>query len=324
LGRVTSIPNNGSIGRITLSLWLIPKLRSILEEEKFDIIHLHNPTCPLLPWIVIYLSNSINIGSFHAYYERSPGYWIAGRTILKPLVRRLQGRIAISEPAMECTNRFLPGHYRLIPHGVELKHFSDGVSPIEDLVDGKLNILFVGRLEKRKGVAYLIKAYEQVKRECPNSRLIIVGAAEKLGKIYEQQVRERELKDVIFAGYVSDTDLPRYYRTADIFCAPAIGKESFGMVLLEAMAAGKPIIASEIVGYSKVVTHGVEGLLVPPRDEEALAQAIISLLNDASLRHQMGTRGREKAEKHSWEHIVRQTMDYYLELLAERDGSEQD
>ncbi|MFC1979533.1 glycosyltransferase family 4 protein, partial [Chloroflexota bacterium] len=183
--------------------------------------------------------------------------------------------------------------------------------------DCKLNILFVGRLEKRKGLNYLLKAYKWVKEEFPESRLIIVGPGTRLRRKYEKEVRKRGFEDVIFVGYVSQDDLPRYYKTADIFCAPAIGWESFGIVLLEAMAAGKPVVASNIQGYASVVTHGVEGLLVPPKDEALLAQALISLMKDETLRQQMGARGRLKAEEYGWEHVAQRILDYYIRVLSE-------
>jgi phosphatidylinositol alpha-mannosyltransferase len=294
----------------------------VLEEERFDIIHIHEPSCPLLPWIVLRLSHSINVATFHSYYEHSVGYWV-GRPFLNRLFDRLDGRIAVSEPALRCITRYFPSHYRLIPHGIDLEYFSSGAYPIEELCDGKLNILFVSRLEKRKGLGYLLKAYEQVKAEFPPSRLIVVGPGNRLRRGYERKVRERKLKDVVFTGYVSSTDLPKYYRAADIFCAPAVGKESFGITLLEAMAAHKPIIASNIEGYSNVVTHGVEGLLVPPKDEEALAQALFSLFSDQALRHQMGVNGGIKAEAHSWGGIAQKIIDYYLELLQGKAGGEE-
>jgi len=218
---------------------------------------------------------------------------------------------------MEFARKHVPGYYTIIPNGVDLDHFSPNVSPIDEFCDGKVNILFVGRLEKRKGVSYLLKAYKRVKQEVSNSRLIIVGPGTRLRGKYERQVKRSGLKDVVFVGYVSYDELPRYYETADIFCAPAIGWESFGIILLEAMAMGKPIVASNIDGYASLVTHGVEGLLVPPKDEEMLAQALITLMANESLRQEMGARGRVKAADYSWEHITRRVLNYYVRVLSE-------
>ena len=145
-----------------------------------------------------------------------------------------------------------------------------------------------------------------------------MGAGDKRRKKYEKEIRERGLDDVVFTGYVSDEELTRYYRTADLFCAPATGRESFGIVLLEAMAAGKPVVASDIGGYSRVVAHGVDGLLVPPKNGTSLAEAILTLCRNPDTRDKMGVEGRRKANKYSWEGVARQTMDYYLELLASK------
>jgi len=290
----------------------MPKVRSILNEERFDIIHFHEPLFPSLPWMVLPLSHSTNLATFHAYYKRSIGYWF-WKPLCKRFYNKLDGKIAVSEPAKRFVSRYFPGDYRIIPHGVDLDRFSEEILPIEDFCDGKLNILFVSRLEERKGIRYLLKAFKKVKEEIPQSRLIIVGPGNE--RRYNDWVQAVKLKDVVFVGYTSYADLPRYYRTADIFCIPAVGRESFGIVLLEAMAAGKPIIASDIDGYAAVLAHGVEGLLVPPKDNQALADALLSLLNDQTLRQQMGSNGRSKAEAHSWESIAQRTMEYYSELL---------
>ncbi len=317
LGKTIPWKSNGSVARITISLWLLPKVKSTLEEGNFDIMHFHEPLFPSLPWIVLPQSHSTNIATFHAYYRRSIGYWF-----WKPLCtwyyNKIDSKIAVSEAAMGFVSRYFPGDYHIIPHGIDLERFSSEVPPIEDLCDGKLNILFVSRLEKRKGITYLLKAYEKAKEEIPQSRLIVVGPGNK--SRYQNWVNMMNLKDVVFTGHVSHSDLPRYYRTADVFCIPATGQESFGIVLLEAMAAGKPIVASNIPGYASVLTHGVEGLLVPPKDEDALAHALLSLLKDQDLRQQMGSEGRSKAEKHSWESIAQRTMDFYMESLNSKTG----
>ncbi len=319
IGRPRPIPSSGSIARVTVSIWLAPKIRAVLEQEKFDIIHFHEPLMPMLCTSVLRLSKTANVGTFHACHGK-PGYNFArpvGKWILRRWFRKLDGKIAVSNPAMEFASEHFPGYYNIIPNGVDVEHFSPDISPIEEFDDGKLNILFVSRLEKRKGLNHLLQAFKQVKEEVPNSRLIVVGPGTRLRRRYERYVARSGLKDVVFVGLVSYDELPRYYKTADVFCAPAIGSESFGIILLEAMALGKPIVASNIEGYASVISHGVDGLLVPPADKDKLAQALIALLNDKALRQEMGARGRIKALEHSWERIARRVFAYYVRILGE-------
>jgi len=319
IGSPRPIPTSGSIARLTVSPWLSSRVKAVFEREQFDVIHLHEPLMPMLCTTVLRLSKAANIGTFHACHGR-PGYNLAkpfGKWILKRWFRKLQGKIAVSKPAMEFANEHFPGYYNIIPNGVDIEHFSPDVPPIEKFADGKLNILFVSRLEKRKGLNYLIEAFKQVKQEIPNSRLIIVGPGTRLRRGYEREVRRSGLEDVVFIGFVPYEELPRYYKTADVFCAPAIGRESFGLILLEAMAVGKPIVASDIEGYASVLTHNVEGLLVPPGDKEMLARALISLLADGSLCREMGAKGRAKALGYSWERVAQSVLNYYIRVLSE-------
>jgi len=319
IGRPRPIPSSGSIARVTISIWLAPKIKAVLEREKFDIIHFHEPLMPMLCTSILRLSKTANVGTFHASYGK-PGYNFArpvGKWILRRWFRKLDGKIAVSKPAMDFARENFPGYYNIIPNGVDVEHFSPDVAPIEEFNDGKLNILFVSRLEKRKGLNYLLQAFRRVKEEIPDCRLIVVGPGTRLRRRYERYVARSGLKDVVFVGLVSYDDLPRYYQTADVFCAPAIGSESFGIILLEAMAMGKPIVASNIEGYASVISHGADGLLVPPADKDKLAQALISLLNDEALRQEMGAKGRIKALEHSWEHIAQRVFDYYVRVLSE-------
>ncbi|MBI4267207.1 MAG: glycosyltransferase family 4 protein [Chloroflexi bacterium] len=322
IGTPYPFPSSGSIIRITVSINLGSTIKKVLAREKFDIVHLHEPFMPMLCSAVLRFSNATNIGTFHAYQGR-PGYnflrpvssWVIGRR-----VRKLHGRIAVSEPARNFVNGHVRGDYRIIPNGIDIKHFSPDVSPIEEFCDGKQNILFVGRLEIRKGLNYLLKAYLQVKQEIANSRLIVVGPGTRLRKRYENWVKRNALKDVVFVGYASYADLPRYYRTADVFCAPATSRESFGIILLEAMAVGTPIVASNIDGYASVLTSGEEGILVPPRNSHELANALISLLNNQARRRQMGAKGQLTSAKYNWELIAQRVLDYYTEVLNKSSG----
>ncbi|MEE8194376.1 MAG: glycosyltransferase family 4 protein [Dehalococcoidales bacterium] len=319
LGRPRSIPASGSICRITISVRLASRIKEVLAREKFDIIHLHEPFVPMLCTAVLRFSDTANVGTFHAY-GGSPGYnfgWPISTLMLRRRRRKLTGKIAVSKPARDFAAKHVPGHYTIIPNGVDLEHFSPDATPIERFCDGKVNILFVGRLEKRKGLGHLLKAYRRVKAEVPNSRLIVVGPGTRLHKKYEKHVRHHRLKDVVFAGYTSYNELPRYYKTADIFCTPATGGESFGIVLLEAMAVGTPVVATNIEGYAGVMTQGKEGLLVPPKDDKELARALLSLISDEPLRQQMGARGMVTAQEYDWRKVARRVFEYYIRILSE-------
>ena len=315
IGKPLPIPFAGSVARIPVSPWLPSQVGEILAKEDFDILHLHEPFTPMLCVSALLKSNSINVGTFHACHSKPRVYWL-GRPIFRRWLPRLHGKIAVSKPAMEYVSRHLPGDYRIIPNGIDIEHFRlDGPHRAE-LADGKTNILFVGRLEQRKGLGYLLNACVKVKKSFSNFRLIVVGPGTVLRPRYKKLVDDMNLtSNVVFVGFVPSAELPSYYRSADIFCSPATGGESFGIILLEAMACGKPVIASNIQGYASVLAHGEEGLLVPPRDEKSLAHALLSLLNDKALRLQMGAKGRIKAEKYSWPNVARQVIEYYNNLL---------
>ncbi|MFC1940301.1 glycosyltransferase family 4 protein [Chloroflexota bacterium] len=319
IGKPRPIPSSGSICRITISLRLAPKIKAVLSKENFDIIHLHEPFMPMLCSAVLRFSDAVNIGTFHAWNGK-PGYNF-GRPVstimLKRRLRKLDGKIAVSELAKEFASAHVPGYYNIIPNGIDLEHFHPDVSPIEEFCDDKQNILFVGRLERRKGVNYLLKAYLQVRQEVPNLRLIIAGPGTRLRKRYERWIKRHRLEDVVFIGYVPYSELPRYYKTADVFCTPALNQESFGIVLLEAMAVGTPIVATNIGGYARVVTHGEEGLLVSPKDSKGLAQALVSLLKDKALRQQMGAKGILTSKEYSWTNVAQRVFDYYIRVLNE-------
>ncbi len=316
IGKPRPIPASGSISRISLSLHLAPDIKRVLEREKFDVVHLHEPFMPMLCSAVLRFSSGINVGTFHAY-SGSPGYEL-GRPfttiLLKRRNRKLYGRIAVSAPAKAYASKYVTGEFTVIPNGVDLRRFHPGVKPMPGYDDGKINILFVGRLEKRKGANYLLNAYARLKKEHPNIRLIIVGPGVNLRRRYELKVRLSRLKDVVFTGGVPYEDLPRYYQTADIVCAPATGQESFGIVLLEAMALGKPIVATSNEGYASVVSHGEQGLLVPPKNIKALAEALERLIEDSSLRSKLGANGLETVQSYDWPLVARRVLDYYQQV----------
>ena len=314
VGRPFPIPYGGSMARVPISPWLPIQIKKILYKENFDILHLHEPFTPMLSVSALIQSPSVNVGTFHACHNKSRSYWTF-KPVLKRCLPKLHGKITVSKPAKDFVSKYLPGDYCIIPNGIDIERFSaDGLRK-EEYIDDKLNILFVGRLEKRKGLGYLLRACGIIKKQFPNFRLIVVGPGTKLRPGYEELARELELDNVIFTDFVSHEELPRYYRTADIFCAPATGGESFGIVLLEAMACKKPVVAFDIQGYASVLDHDVQGLLVPVADEKALANALLTLLQNPSLRNKMGEKGILKADHYSWSNVSNQVMDYYMSLL---------
>jgi phosphatidylinositol alpha-mannosyltransferase len=314
VGRPFPIPYGGSMARVPISPWLPLQVKRYLHKEKFDVLHLHEPFTPMLSVSALLQSNTVNVGTFHACHDKSRSYWTF-KPVLKRCLSKLHGKITVSQPAMDFVSRYLPGDYCIIPNGIDMEWFSPDGPRQEQFIDDKVNILFVGRLEKRKGLGYLIQACGIIKKQFPHFRLIVVGPGTKLRPGYEEMVRDLGLDDVVFTDFVSNEELPKYYRTADIFCAPATGGESFGIVLLEAMACKKPVVAFDIDGYASVLSHEVEGFLTPVGDEKALARALLILLKDEMLRKQMGEKGIIKADRYSWTNISKQVLDYYVSLL---------
>jgi phosphatidylinositol alpha-mannosyltransferase len=326
IGWTTPIPANGSIARVAaFDPALTLRVRRVLQREKFDILHVHEPLVPGLSLAALRCSPTITVGTFHASSEVSltSTFNLAYASLvpfLRPIWRLLDGRIAISSATHKFITHYFPADYRIIPNGINLEHFGQIAEPFPAFADGKQNILFLGRFEKRKGAKYLLRAIPAIRERHPNTRFIFVGEG-RLRAGFQRFVERRGWHDVVFTGYIPEEDKARYFASAHIFCAPAIGGEGLGIVLLEAMAAGKPIVASNISGYATVVTHGVDGLLTPPRSSEDLAAAIGQLLKHESLRQRFVQAGLQKARTYAWPHVATQILDYYYELIDELKSS---
>jgi phosphatidylinositol alpha-mannosyltransferase len=318
IGRVVSIPANGSVARITLSLRSYLQAKQLLQEEQFDLIHLHEPMMPALPLTVLRHSNTTNIGTFHAF-RNTPLTYFYGKPILRPFFRKLHGRIAVSTAARDFVGEYFPADYRVIPNGIDFARFNAPAPRLALFEDNRPTVLFVGRLEKRKGLRFLLRAWPQVLERQPDARLIVVGRGRPLEGYRRFAARQGwSPSDVVFAGYVAAEDLPRYYQACDVFCAPNTGQESFGIVLLEAMAAGAPIVASDIPGYRDVVSNGVQGMLVEPKNSGAIADAVCRLLANPELRASMRRAGQDNAQAYDWPRVASQVLDYYSEVLERR------
>ncbi|MGE3796210.1 MAG: glycosyltransferase family 4 protein, partial [Thermomicrobiales bacterium] len=247
--------------------------------------------------------------------ETNPWY-----TMLKPyfafLMSRLDERICVSEPARRNIEQHFPDDYRIIPNGIDIDRYSEDVDPFPWPESGP-RILFVGRFnEARKGFKYLLRAMPMIQQQFPTARLTVVGPGDPAR--FSDLLQRYLIRGVEFVGEVPSADLPRYYSSCDLFCAPSIHGESFGLVLLEAMASRKPVVASDIPGYASVMTNNLDGLLVQAKDSMAIALAVVRLLSDTSLCNRLSTAGRKTAEKYAWPSVAAQVLKVYDIALARR------
>ncbi|MFH1643195.1 MAG: glycosyltransferase family 4 protein, partial [Patescibacteria group bacterium] len=203
-----------------------------------------------------------------------------------------------------------PKPHEIIPNGIDLNRFNPSKPKVDKFLDGKINLLFVNRIEERKGLIYLLKAFKILNEKFSNLRLIIVGDGNLRGKC-EKYTMDNNLKEIIFEGQVPVTEVPKYYSTCDIFIGSSIFGESFGIVLLEAMATGKPVVAFDNVGYKDTLTGKKGGILVPSKDYEAMAKELEKLIVNESLRKQMGEHGLKEAQDYSWDKIADRVLNFY-------------
>ena len=318
MGAPISVPTGGSVARISLSVWLAGRLRKSIETENFDIVHVHEPFAGALTLAVLskrLQNNPLMVATFHSF-EGSGLYQIVPNKLLKKYFGKIDGRIAVSSAARSYVSKYLPADYDIIPNGINTDEILMA-TPFQNLLDDKVNILFVGRLEKRKGLKYLLASYCDLKWKFPNIRLIIVGAG-KLDVESQRILGERNPDDVFIAGSVTHEEKLKYFKTADIFCTPATGQESFGIVLLEAMSAELPIVASGIDGYRSVLDEK-EGFFTNIKDSRDLSEKLSRLIANKKMRMQMGKNGREKSKLFSWAIVTNKILDHYLSLHSIRN-----
>ena len=320
IGGVVPIPANASVARINLNLSNTRRVMEILSREAFDVIHLHEPFMPALPFTLLRVSRTANVGTFHAYARRNLGYYYA-KGVLGHYLPRLHAAVAVSPPARDFVRHYFPAvDPVVIPNGVDTDRFRPGHPPIRHLRDDCVNFLFVGRLEKRKGLPDLLRGFERAHQREPRTRLIIVGEGPMKHRL-EQYIQQRRVPNVVLAGRVPGEVLPRYHATADVFCAPATGGESFGIVLLEAMASRLPVLCTEIPGYLSVVTSGQDALTVAPHTPVEIATGMVILARDRQLRTRLGEAGLAMAhERYAWPVVTARLLEVYQEARARARG----
>ncbi len=295
---------NKSVGRVTIGLDLL-KIKKIMKD--FDVIHSHGGLSPALPILALCFSEKTNFLTFHATFEKCLPYRIFNRPF-KFLFNRIDGRIAVSQTAMESFARYFPGDYKIIPNGIDTNRFY----PMKNKKEN--TILFVGRIEKRKGLEYLLEAIRLLRKDIKDIKLLIAG--ERYAD-YKIEIPEEIKDNIVFLGFVKPDRLPEIYSSANVFVSPAIGNESFGIVLLEAMASGTPVIASDIPGYKCVIEDGIDGILFPGKDAVALKDKLKEVLTNKELQKSLIRNGLMKAKKYDWKNIAREIINFYYEINPE-------
>lgn len=308
-----------SFGGTESGLGLDPRSRSrvatLFKSEPFDIVHVHEPLVPLLPWFALRDAPSRIVATFHVHREHGHRWYPAVRPWLQSLIRRVDVRIAVSEAARRTVAAHFPGDYEIVPNAIDVDAFRAPRRRPPAIVAGTLHVLYVGRLEPRKGVDHVIRAMIDVQRDLPQARLIVVGDGPEREALVA--LARTTGAQVDFAGRVDDEELPAYVQASDVVCSPATGGESFGIVLLEAMACEKPIVASRIEGYETLVGDADCGTLVPAGDAHAIGAALVSLLGDGNLRRTFGAHGLQAARAYDWPVIARRLDAIYQRLLPE-------
>jgi phosphatidylinositol alpha-mannosyltransferase len=304
LGRTIGWGANGAVSNLSSFPEGPIALRRELRSGNYDVVHVHEPLAPLVGWDAMTFRGAPVVGTFHAYSTKAFPNHTATLLGARRRMNQLSARIAVSEAAAWTGRRWFGGEYTIVPNGVDIEAAPQGPKPPSD----ELRLLFVGRAEERKGLPVLLSAFQALVEHVP-SRLTVVGAdPEEISR----RVADPDLMSHIdVLGKVSDSILWRQLGEADILCAPSLAGESFGMVLIEAMAAGTPVIASKIAGYSDVVTNGVDGVLVPPADPQALAEELQLLAHEPERMVAMGKAGRSSAERYAWPHIAEEVTEVY-------------
>lgn len=317
LGRSLRVAFNGSVAPVAPSPRALRRLRGQLTDAAPDVVHVHEPVVPWAGLAALQAGVAPVVGTFHAWSARTRAYRLA-RPYARRMLDGLAAALAVSEAAAgyHAAAIGVPvGRFQVVPNGVDVPRFADA-EPLPEIADAhRPTLLFVGRLEPRKGLEPLIRAFTLLKTRHPDLRLYVVGDGPERDRC-QQLLPARLRADVVFLGRVGDAELPRFFASCDLYVSPALGGESFGIVLLEAMAAGRALVASDLPGYRSVARDGQQGRLVPPDDPRALADAVAALLDNAALRQAMAAEGRRTAAGYDWPVVAGRIRAVYASVVV--------
>jgi phosphatidylinositol alpha-mannosyltransferase len=311
VARPLAIRYQGTVAPIAPWPWSVWPIGRALREFGPDILHAHEPLTLSSSMYAVLRSPAPAVATFHAFTESSALY-SAAAPLLRPIWGRLRGRIAVSEAAARFVGSRFHDGLRVIPNGCDVDLFASA-RPREGLPPGR-RMLWVGRLDEQKGFPVAVRTFEKLAAQFPDLFFVVVGEGRDRPAVsaLPGEIRHR----VVMAGSVPHLDLPGYVAGADVFVAPALGQESFGIVLVEAMAAGVPVVATDIAGYREVVRQDIDGILVPRGDPDALATAVTQVLSDSALAARLAEAGRARAERYRWDVVIEEIESVYREALT--------
>lgn len=308
-GRSVPIPFNGSVSRLTFGPVSVTRVRRWLHDGEFDVLHVHSPETLSLSLLAVWNARGPIVATFHAANPRSRIMAML-QSPLQVQMEKLNGRIAVSPDARKTIVEHLGGDAVLVPNGVHVARFATA-DPYDGWPGEGGAIGFVGRVdEPRKGLNALLNAFAKLRRDRPHLRLLIAGPGDL----------EDVPAGVIVLGLVSDADKARAFRSVDVFVAPNTGGESFGIILLEAMAAGTPIVASDLDAFRRVLDDGAAGQLATVGDAESLAHGIATLLDSPSRRDLLRERARVLVQRYDWSVVATEIVHVYETAIAMHTG----
>ncbi len=312
-GRPVAVPYNGSVARLTFGPVSAGRVRRWLSHGHFDVVHVHQPDSPSLSLLAVWASDDPLVGTWHMASERSRA--LTGFSgVLRPSLEKIEARIAVSEAARTTIVNHLGGDPVLIPNGVHVDRYASA-RPRDDLRAPGGTVSFLGRLdEPRKGLPVLLEAWPQVVRVRPDARLLVAGP----GDVAEAEKSvPRDVRDTIrWLGRISDDDKAAMLASSDIYVGPHTGGESFGIVLVEAMAAGATVVASDLPAFRAVLADGRAGQTFPTGDAQALADALVHLLGDPEARERLRLAARRQVTAYDWSTVTDQVLEVYDLVLG--------